>query len=112
VERPLGQDQIMPTTAGAPRPRTKRASRVEIGVVALSTLVAVGVSFLFLALIGAGRIPSAPRHHSSHPPSLSQYSGSGAPRTAIQIHTTPAHKALSSRSWAGNPEQVRRKDEF
>jgi hypothetical protein len=93
----------MPTTAVSPRARTKPGSAVEIGVVALSTLVAVGVSVLFLALIGAGRSRSAPRQHSSGPPALTQCYGTGAPRTAIETHTTLAHEPSTSRPWPGNP---------
>jgi hypothetical protein len=87
----------MPTTAGTPRARTKRRSAVEIGGVALSALVAIAVSVLFLALIGAGRSHSAPRPPSSAPPALTQSDRTGAPRTAIQIHTTTAHEPRTSR---------------
>jgi hypothetical protein len=93
----------MPTTAGTRRARTKRGSRVEIGVVALSTLVAVGVSVLFLALIGAGRSRSASRHHPSGPPAVSQYYGT---RRATNSSSDPHHaspRAANFAPWPGNP---------
>jgi hypothetical protein len=52
----------MSTNAATPH---KLGSAVEIGVVALSTLVALGVSILFLALMGANRTSLTPRHRSS-----------------------------------------------
>jgi hypothetical protein len=65
----------MSTNAGTPHATTKLGSAVEIGVVALSTLVAVGVSVLFLAVTGASRTSLAPRHQSSGAAPLIQYYG-------------------------------------
>jgi hypothetical protein len=47
----------MSTNAATPH---KLGSAAEIGVVALSTLVALGVSILFLALMGANRTSLTP----------------------------------------------------
>lgn len=93
----------MSTNARAPRAMTKLASAVEIGVVALSTLVAVGVSVLFLALTGASRTSSPPRHQSSPSAPVIQHYGTGAAGTATQIHTTAAHEPSTPWPWAGNP---------
>ena len=80
---------------------TKFGSSVEIGVVALSTLVAVAVSVLFLAVTGASRTNTAPRHQSLRSAPLIQHYT--ARRTATQIHTTPAHEPSNPRPWSGNP---------
>ena len=86
----------MSTNAGTPHATTKLGSTVGIGVVALSTLVAVGVSVLFLAIIGASRTSPAPGHQSSGSAPLTHHYGTGSPRTATQIHMTPDPRAEHS----------------
>jgi hypothetical protein len=64
----------MSTNAGTPIAPPNR-SAVEIGVVALNTLLAVGGSVLFLAITGASRTSLAPRHQSYGPAPLIQNYG-------------------------------------
>lgn len=93
----------MPRNAGAPRAMTRRGRAVEVGVVALSAIVAVGVSVLFLALAFAGRSSPALRHQSSASAPVIHHYGTGAAGTATQIHTTAAHEPSTPCPWAGNP---------
>ncbi len=65
----------MSTKTRTARAATKFGSSVEIGVVALSTLVAVAVSVLFLAVTGASRTNTAPRHQSLRSAPLIQHYG-------------------------------------
>jgi hypothetical protein len=67
----------MSTNAGTPHANSRLGSAVEIGVVTRSALVAVGVSVFFLAVTGASRTSSAPRHHSSGSAPLIQHYGTG-----------------------------------
>jgi hypothetical protein len=90
----------MPTNASTPHATTKIGSAVEIEVVAPSTLVTVGVSVSSLAVAGASRTSLAPRHQSLRSAPLIQYHGTGARRTATQIHTTPAHGPSTPRPWS------------
>ena len=96
----------MPTNAGTPHVTTKLGSAVEIAAVALSMFVAVGVFVLFLALMGANRTSLAPRHRSSGSAPPIQYHGTGTPRTATRIHTTPARVPSTPRPWSGKPQST------
>ena len=90
----------MSTKTRTARAATKFGSSVEIGVVALSTLVAVAVSVLFLAVTGASRTNTAPRHQSLRSAPLIQHYGTP---NSTQIHTTPAREPSNPRPWSGNP---------
>jgi hypothetical protein len=67
----------MPTREGAPDATTKLRSAIEIGILALSALVAVGVAVLFLSLTGASRTSYTPRPQSPRYIRLSQYPARG-----------------------------------
>jgi hypothetical protein len=79
----------MSTLAGSPDARTKLWRAIGISVTALGALIAVGVAVLFLALTGARRTDSAPRHQSPGYVPLIHDHGTGAPPAAAGIHTMP-----------------------
>ncbi len=81
----------MPTSTRAPDTVSKLGRAVEIGFIALSALVALGVAVVFLALLGVPRSSSAPRRQST---SLTQDPGG----RSVRVH--PAVAAPSSRSPA------------
>ena len=91
----LDRIRSCPQVRGTPHVTTKLGRAVD-RVVALSTLVAVGVSVLFLAVTGANRTSLAARPRSSRSAPLIHYYGTGAPRTVTRIHTTPATVAERS----------------
>ena len=90
----------MSTNAGPPPARNKLGRAVEIGGVALSTLVAVGVSVVFLAFTGASRTRLAPPHQSSGSASPIRHNRHPELRTATQIHRTPGYDPSTSRPWS------------
>jgi hypothetical protein len=79
----------MSTLASTPHARTKLWRAIGISVTALGALIAVGVAVLFLALTGASRTGSAPRHQSPGYVPLIHYHGTGAPPAAAANHTRP-----------------------
>jgi hypothetical protein len=56
----------MPSPASGPDATTKLRTAIEFGIVAVGALVAVGVSAVFLVLLGADRTHDAPRRTTSN----------------------------------------------
>ena|SRR5437660_4418330 len=84
--------------ASAPDAPHRLRSAIEIGALALSALVAVGVAVLFLALTGASRTIHGPRPQSSRYAPLSQ-----SPRGG----TTNSHRHPNGASPRSTPASVR-----
>ena len=93
----------MAISARRPSAPAEPRSALELVVVVLGAAVAIGVTVLFLALIGANRTSLAAREQSAEPTPLIQHYRAGAPRTATLIRTTPAHEPSSPRKWSGEP---------
>ena len=90
----------MTAATGIPSAMTKLRTTVEIGVVAVGTLVAVGVSVLFIAVTGTGRTSSAPRRQSPAYVPLIQNRRAVAQTTAAGIKTTPTHQRTQATATA------------
>jgi hypothetical protein len=78
------QDSIMSAPTTASEGRSKPRGIVEICVLAISTLVTVGVAVLFLVVTGANPSRTMPHQRSGSHTALIQYGRTGAPATATR----------------------------
>ena len=103
--RQTGSDDVHPTRVVG-MPGANSGARSPSRVVALSTLVAVGVSVFFLAVTGASRTSSTPGHPiiSLRPRLSIQYSGTEEQRPATRIHTMPATEPDGSVAVFSTPQ--------
>jgi hypothetical protein len=106
----------MPAPTGTRDTMSKLCGVAWIAGIALSTLVAVGVAALFLALLGAARTSSAPRQQSSAAAPLIQSRGTGArpqqlapkPAQPVVTRRRPDEPKISTARFHKDPDHNRR----